>query len=60
MGIVRSKTIRSSKELRDIINFVRAKFILAGRKPPHTARITLVIAKRTDKEEILNDPLIRF
>lgn len=52
--------IRPSKEFKDIINFVRAKYIMAGRIPPSVANISMVIAKKTDKEEILNDCFIRF
>ena len=58
MGV--TKLIRASKEFRDIINFVRARYIMEGKKPPRISRITKVIAKRIDKEEILNDLLIRL
>ena len=52
--------LRPSKELRDIINFIRAKCILEGRKPPSAARITKAIAKKINKEELLRNEFIRF
>ena len=55
-----SRPTRVSKELMEIINFVRAKYIMEGKPAPRIAYITRVIAKRIDKEDILHDMLIRF
>ncbi len=52
--------IRPSKELKDIINFIRAKCILEGKTPPSAARITQVIVKKINKEELLRNEFIRF
>ena len=52
--------IRTSKEFNDIINFIRAKCIMEGRKVPSKARITQVIAKKINKEELLRNDFIRF
>lgn len=52
--------MRTSKEFRDIVNFVRAKYILAGRKPPTMTKITTIIAKKINKEDLLNDAFIKF
>jgi sulfur relay (sulfurtransferase) DsrC/TusE family protein len=52
--------IRASKELRDIINFVRAKYILAGKRPPSCRKITQAIAKKINKEELLHNEFIKF
>ncbi len=52
--------IRPSKELRDIINFIRAKCILEGKPPPSAAKITRVIVKKVNKEELLRNEFIRF
>ena len=60
MAVNKTKLIRASNEFREIINFVRARYIMEGKKPPRISRITKVIAKRINKEEILNDLLIRF
>jgi len=49
-----------SKEFNDIINFIRAKCILEGKIPPSKARITQVIAKKINKEELLRNDFIRF
>lgn len=50
-----SRVIRTSKELRDIINFVRAKYIMAGKRPPATKKITKIIASKIDKEKLLRE-----
>ena len=53
-------TIRCSKEMKTIINFVRAKYILAGKKPPGISTITKIIAKKINKEELLENEFIRL
>ena len=55
-----SKPIRCSPELREIINFIRAKHIMAGHPPPRTSTITKIIAKKIDKEELLRNEFIKF
>ena len=40
----RSEQIRSSREFKELINKVRAKYILEGKKLPRTADITRKIA----------------
>ncbi len=52
--------IRSSKEFNDIINFIRAKYILAGKRPPSTRRITRAIAKRINPEDLIKNEFIPF
>ncbi len=52
--------LRPSKEFNDIINFIRAKCILEGRIPPSKAKITQIIAKKINKEELLRNEFIRF
>jgi len=52
--------IRPSREFKEIINFIRAKYIIEGKKPPSVASITKVIATKVNKEEIFNDCFIRF
>jgi len=52
--------IRSSSELRQIVNYIKAKHIMEGKKPPTTADITKMIAKKIDKEELLRDVFIKF
>lgn len=52
--------IRAHKDFKKIIDFVRAKYLLDGKKPPGTASITKVIAGKIDQEEILRDVIIKF
>lgn len=59
-GNMRSVQIRPSKELLEIINYVKAKHILEGRKPPTVSNITRVIAKRINKEDILHNEFIKL
>jgi len=56
----REPQIRPSKEFRDIINFVRAKYILAGKVPPSIPQITKRIAKKINKEELYTNDFVRF
>ena len=55
-----SRPIRASKDFREIINYVRARYIMAGKIPPTTAEITKKIAKMIRKEDLLEDEVIRF
>lgn len=52
--------IRCSKELKEIINFIRARYILNGKKPPRISKITKIIARKINKEELLQDVLIEI
>jgi len=58
--MVRERQIRPSKELREIIDFIRAKYILAGRTPPSIHLITKKIANKINKEELYHNEFIRF
>lgn len=58
--MIRSKPIRCAKELKKIIDTIRAKYILAGKTPPSITKITKIIAKRIKIEELLEDEIIRF
>ncbi len=55
-----TRVIRSSKELVEIINFVRARAIMEGRTIPRVSDITRVISKKINKEELLRDVFIKF
>ena len=52
--------IRSSKQLKEVIDFIKAKHVLAGRNPPTTADITEKIANKINKEEFLYDDFIKI
>ena len=56
----RTQLIRSSPELKKIINTIRAKYILDGKKPPTTAKITKIIAKNVDAEKLFRSEMIRW
>jgi hypothetical protein len=60
MGTNRSEILRSSKEFKDLVNMIRAKYIMAGRKPPTTSRITGIIARCVRKSDILKNEFIKF
>lgn len=45
--------IRVSNEFKkDVIDWFRAKYLLDGKKPPSISKITRIISKWIDKEEI--------
>lgn len=58
--MVRQCQIRPSRELVEIINFIRAKYYLAGKKPPSITSITKIIAKQINKEKLWQNEFIRF
>jgi len=57
---MRSRPIRCSKELKKIIDTIRAKYILAGKTPPSITKITRMIAKKIKMEDLTEDEFIRF
>ena len=52
--------LRPSKELKDLINYVRAKYYLMGKKPPSITKITQVIAEMNTKDQVLQNVFIKF
>lgn len=58
--MTRPNQIRPSKELVEIINYIRAKYLLERKKPPSITKITKMIANNIDKEKIWNEIFIRF
>lgn len=55
-----NRQVRISKEFRDLINFIRAKYIIEGKRPPNNSQITKMIAKKINKEDLLQDVFIKF
>jgi len=61
MAINKTKIVRIANEFdRDIINFIRIKYIMEGKKPPGAARITKVIAANKKIKEAIYDLFIKF
>lgn len=54
------KHIRISPEFREIMNSIKAKYLLAGKKPPSHTTITRAIAKKIKREDLLGDEFIKF
>lgn len=54
------KMMKCSRELAEIVDFIRAKYVLAGKAPPPVSKITSVIARRIKKEELLKNEFIKF
>jgi len=58
-----NKLLRSDKEFCKIVNTIKAKYLLAGKTPPSTSKITQIIARNVDRkklEEVLRREFIRF
>lgn len=51
---------RVSKEMADLINFIKAKHLMAGKKPPSDRAITKAIVRKVKKEALLKDEFIIF
>lgn len=45
-------TIRTSKEFKKLVDYIRARCIAAGSKCPTTSKITEMIAKNIDPEKV--------
>lgn len=52
--------IRPSKELMKVINEVRVKYIMNGKKPPTISKITKYIVDNINKEDLMRNVFIRF
>jgi len=52
--------MRVSPDFRRLIMQVRATYLLNGKTPPSISKITDMIAKRINKEEMLKNEFIRF
>jgi len=52
--------MRVSPEFRKLINQIRASYLLKGKTPPSISKITEMIAKNTNREEMLKNEFIRF
>ena len=52
--------IRVSKEMHMLINKIRAKYLLEGKRPPSIPKITEMIAKKINYEELLRNEFIKF
>jgi len=55
-----SLPMRVSPEMKQLINNIRAKYLLEGMRPPSITKITEMIAKGVDKDELLRKEFIRF
>lgn len=55
-----SQPMRVSPEMRKLVNQIRAKYLLEGRNPPSITKITEMIAKKINKEELLRNEFIKF
>jgi len=54
----KSHNIRTSPRFRRLINLIRAKYIMDGKKPPSSSKITEAIAKKLQKNgdgEFINE-----
>ena len=52
--------IRISREMQHLINKIRAKYLLEGKKPPTISKITEMIAKNINYEDLLRNEFIKF
>lgn len=56
----KTRLLRVSEDLAKIINYIRAKHMLEGKKPPSIEKITKVISKKIKKDGILKNEFIKF
>lgn len=51
---------RVSKEMRLLINKIKARYIMEGKPVPSHEKITKIIADNTDLDRLLKNVFIRF
>jgi len=56
----KTSLIRAHQDFKKIVNMVRAKYILEGKTPPTTAKITKIIANDIDAEKLFGREFIRL
>jgi len=54
------KLARMSREMVDIVNYIKAQHLLKGKKVPSTSTITKKMVSKIKKEELLHNEFIRF
>lgn len=52
--------VRISREMREIVDFIKAEHLRRGKNPPTVAIITRAMARKIKKEDLLRDEFIRF
>lgn len=60
MDTGKTRHIRTSPEFRKLIMFIQGMCLAQGKHPPCAAKIQTVIVDKIDREELLNDILIRL
>lgn len=56
----KTEILRVSSDMKKIVNYIRAKYLLNDKKPPSVEKITKAICKKINKEELLKDEFIKF
>jgi hypothetical protein len=56
----KTEVTRISGEMKNLINRLKARYLMSGRTPPTTSQITKVIATKTNEEELWYDIKIKF
>ena len=52
--------IKVSKEFNNILSFIRGQCLIKGQKPPTIEKITQVISKKINKEDLLHNEFIKI
>lgn len=52
--------MRCHRDLIQIVNFVRAKYIMEGKKAPSCSKITQKISKKINKESLLHEIMVEI
>ena len=55
-----NQLMRTDRDFRELVNFIKAKFIMAGKKVPSNAKITKMIARNINKEDLLRNEFIKL
>ena len=64
MGLRSTGHQRVSAEFEELVRYIKARYMLAGKKPPSnkeiTKKITKILLSRKSKEELVRNEFIKF
>ena len=58
--MVKDRPARISREMCDLVSYIKAQYLIKGKTPPSTAEITRKIVNMIDREDLMYEKFIKF
>lgn len=58
--MLKTRTVRISREMAELVNHIKAQYLIKGKNSPSTAEITKRLVSMINKEEIMYEKFIKF